>query len=53
MTKRCEQVCTLPALNGYDCLKRVYSDKGICPTIPTGGGGNVMPKILVILNETH
>ena len=53
MTKRCEQVCTLPALNGYDCLKRVYSDEGICPTIPTGGGGNVMPKILVRGHETY
>lgn len=47
MKNRCIQIAICPGLRGYDSLKRIYSDKGICPTIPTGGGGNVMPKILV------
>lgn len=41
------QVCILPAINGYDILKRVYSPDGIAPTIHTCGGGNTEPKVLI------
>lgn len=34
-------------LNGHDICKRVYSDEGISPTIPTGSSGNTIPKVLV------
>lgn len=47
MINRCEQVCTLPAINGYDRLKRVYSPDGIAPTISTCGGGNTEPNVLI------
>ncbi|MBO4798213.1 MAG: DNA cytosine methyltransferase, partial [Candidatus Methanomethylophilaceae archaeon] len=42
---RCVQVGTAEGINGYDSLKRVYSPKGLAPTVTTGGGGNVMPKV--------
>ncbi len=38
---------TLNTINGHDILKRVYGVNGIAPTIPTGAGGNTMPKIEV------
>jgi len=41
------QVAILPAINGHDILKRVYSTDGISPTVTTCGGGNTEPKILV------
>lgn len=47
MIYRCEQVCTLPAIKGYDCIRRAYSPDGISPTIPTAGGGNHVPKVVV------
>lgn len=32
-------------ISGYDCLKRVYNENGLCPTISTCQGGNTEPKI--------
>ena len=32
-------------LKGNDCIKRVYSSKGKCPTLTTMGGGHREPKI--------
>ena len=40
------QVGTLD-IKGMDCIKRVYSDKGISPTLTTMEGGNRQPKILI------
>ena len=31
----------------YDILRRVYSDEGLSPTIPTCQGGNTEPKVLI------
>lgn len=38
---------TLESISGHDYLKRVYGLNGVAPTIPTGSGGNNMPKIEV------
>jgi DNA (cytosine-5)-methyltransferase 1 len=32
-------------IKGHDCLKRVYNENGLCPTISTCQGGNREPKI--------
>lgn len=32
-------------INGHDCIKRVYSTKGKCPTLTANSGGNQEPKI--------
>lgn len=42
---KCIQVAKLD-IKGIDQMKRVYSPKGLCPTITTMGGGNTEPKIL-------
>ena len=42
------RVGTLMAISGHDYLKRVYGLNGIAPTIPTGTGGNNMPKVEVV-----
>lgn len=34
--------------NTFESANRVYSDNGLCPTIPTCGGGGVQPKILEV-----
>lgn len=34
--------------NTFESANRVYSDNGLCPTIPTCGGGWVQPKILEV-----
>jgi len=34
----------------HENIRRVYSQEGISPTIPTGQGGGVMPKISTILD---
>ena len=39
------QVGTLD-IKGMDCIKRVYLDEGISPTLTTMEGGNRQPKIL-------
>ena len=41
------RVGTLTTISGHDYLKRVYGTNGVAPTIPTGSGGNNMPKIEV------
>ncbi|WP_303838996.1 hypothetical protein [Selenomonas ruminantium] len=38
---------TLASISGHDYLKRVYGLNGVAPTIPTGSGGNNMPKVEV------
>lgn len=43
---KCVQIGTLD-MKGIDQLKRVYSPKGLSPTLTTMGGGNREPKISV------
>ncbi len=31
----------------HESIRRIYGTEGIAPTIPTGGGGGVMPKIAI------
>lgn len=42
---KCVQVGKLD-IKGHDCVKRVYSDKGISPTLTDMQGGNRQPKIV-------
>lgn len=42
---KCVQVGTLD-IKGHDCVKRIYSDEGISPTLTDMQGGNRQPKIL-------
>lgn len=42
---KCVQVGTLD-IKGQDCIKRVYSDEGLSPTLTNMQGGNRQPKIL-------
>lgn len=42
---KCVQVAQLD-IKGHDCIKRVYSDEGISPTLTDMQGGNRQPKIL-------
>lgn len=37
----------LPAINGHDMIKRVYSPDGLGPTVTSKTGGGHEPKILV------
>lgn len=43
---KCVQVAQLD-IKGHDCIKRVYSDKGISPTLTDMQGGNRQPKIMI------
>lgn len=43
IVNHCVQVGTL-SVKGFDCIKRVYSTEGCCPTIPTGAGGGAYAK---------
>ena len=43
---KCVQIGTLD-MKGHDCLKRVYSDEGLSPTLTDMQGGNRQPKIIV------
>ena len=45
VTDKCIQIGKLD-IKGHDCIKRVYSDKGISPTLTDMQGGNRQPKIL-------
>ena len=45
---KCVQVAELD-IKGQDCIKRVYSDEGISPTLTSMEGGNRQPKIEVKL----
>ena len=47
------QVGNFMSREGYDNPNggRVYSGRGIAPTICTMGGGNLEPKVLIV-NET-
>ena len=40
------QVGIATDVNGYDCLKRVYSPEGKSPTLTSCGGGNTEPKVV-------
>ena len=33
-------------IKGNDCIRRVYSPEGLCPTITTMQGGNTQPKVV-------
>ena len=39
------QVGVANDINGYDCIKRVYSPEGKSPTLTTMQGGNTQPKV--------
>ena len=41
-----KQVGIATDVNGYDCLKRVYSPEGKSPTLTSCGGGNTEPKVV-------
>lgn len=43
--KNCKIYGRASNINGHDYLKRIYSDDGIAPTLPTGTGGNHYAKI--------
>lgn len=45
---KCVQVGTLD-IKGHDCVKRVYSDEGISPTLTDMQGGNRQPKVIASL----
>lgn len=34
----------------FESANRVYGTEGICPTLPTCGGGNIQPKIVNVVN---
>jgi DNA (cytosine-5)-methyltransferase 1 len=40
-------------INGHDYLKRIYSDDGACPTLPTGTGGNHYAKIAHTIDANY
>lgn len=42
-----KQVGTATDINGYDIIKRVYSEDGKSPTLTTMGGGHREPKVVV------
>ena len=42
---KCVQIGTLD-IKGMDCVKRVYSDEGLSPTLTDMQGGNRQPKII-------
>jgi DNA (cytosine-5)-methyltransferase 3A len=42
-----KQVGTATDINGYDIIKRVYSEDGKSPTLTTMGGGHREPKVAV------
>ena len=35
----------------YECIRRVYSENGISPTVTAGGGGGTETKVLVTEDE--
>lgn len=37
--------------NTFESANRVYASEGLCPTIPTCGGGNIQPKLLEIFKS--
>ncbi len=43
---KCVQVGELD-IKGLDCIKRVYSDEGLSPTLTDMQGGNRQPKVLI------
>lgn len=43
---KCVQVGTLD-MKGMDCIKRVYSDEGLSPTLTDMQGGNRQPKTMI------
>ena len=43
---KCIQVGELD-IKGHDCIKRVYSDDGLSPTLTDMQGGNRQPKIII------
>ena len=47
-TTGCMQVGVLD-IKGMDCVRRVYSIEGLCPTLTNMQGGNRQPKVLTAL----
>jgi len=43
---KCVQVGTLD-IKGHDCIKRVYSEEGLSPTLTDMQGGNRQPKVMI------
>lgn len=43
---KCVQVGELD-IKGHDCIKRIYSDEGLSPTLTDMQGGNRQPKVLI------
>lgn len=43
---KCVQVGELD-IKGQDCIKRIYSDNGLSPTLTNMQGGNRQPKVLI------
>lgn len=43
---KCIQIGTLD-IKGHDCIKRVYSEEGVSPTLTDMQGGNRQPKVLI------
>lgn len=37
----------IKAINGHDCIKRVYGEDGCAPTLSTMQGGNTEPKVAI------
>lgn len=40
-------------INGHDCIKRIYSDEGISPTLTNMQGGHRQPKVAVALRGRY
>lgn len=40
-------------INGHDCIKRVYSDEGISPTLTNMQGGHRQPKVAVAMRGRY
>ena len=47
-----KQVGIATDINGYDIIKRVYSENGKSPTLTTMGGGHREPKVMINKLET-
>ena len=49
---KCIQIGELD-IKGHDCIKRVYSDEGLSPTLTDMQGGNRQPKVATLFTETQ
>jgi DNA (cytosine-5)-methyltransferase 1 len=51
LINQCVQIGELD-IKGHDCIKRVYSQDGISPTLTTMEGGNRQPKVITKFKES-